>query len=110
MEITKNEQGFLFTTLNQEQKDLMIDIEIGRFSVTEQQIKKIAKMFNLSALTIDELRAVRNSVVRFLSDKKSEERNSKDCDWILYDQYTNNISGITAVIDNFMFALNPQSL
>ena len=110
MKITINEFGFPFAELTQEQKDMMTSLKVGKLFIEKEQIKEVQEKLNLIELDEIELRAMRNSVVEYLSDKKAEERNGKECNWDRFDQLSNNISGITAVIDQRMFQLNPQSV
>lgn len=76
----------------------LVEVEIGRFTVSKESCERIRKLLGLADLnTEEELRAVRNAVVRRMNSFRDEigEDNIKDL-WELQTQ----ISGITAVIDN----------
>jgi hypothetical protein len=76
----------------------LLDVEIGRYTVSQESFEKIRSLLGLADLnTEEELRAVRNAVVRRMNSVQDEigEDNFKDI-MALQTQ----ISGITAVIDN----------
>lgn len=76
----------------------LLDVEIGRYTVSQESFEKIRSLLGLADLnTEEELRAVRNAVVRRMNSIQDEigEDNFKDI-MALQTQ----ISGITAVIDN----------
>ena len=76
----------------------LLDVEIGKHTVSQESFEKIRSLLGLADLnTEEELRAVRNAVVRRISSIKDEigEDNFKDI-MALQTQ----ISGIVAVIDN----------
>lgn len=76
----------------------LLDVEIGRYTVSQESFEKIRSLLGLADLnTEEELRAVRNTVVRRMNSIQDEigEDNFKDI-MALQTQ----ISGITAVIDN----------
>ena len=76
----------------------LMDVSIDRFTVSKNSEDKIRTLLDLENLdTEEELRAVRNAVVRRLSDMQDRlGENNFDAVWHLQTQ----ISGITAVIDN----------
>ena len=76
----------------------LVEVEIGKFTVSKKSCERIRELLGLADLnTEEELRAVRNAVVRRMNSFRDEigEDNIKDL-WELQTQ----ISGITAVIDN----------
>ena len=90
-----------FAELTDEQKTFIERAQIGDMFVTSEQVDEIAETFALNGKSRDELRAIRNSVVRYLSDLTSIARmleNVKE-----YDRYHNALSGITAVIDHTIY-------
>lgn len=90
-----------FARLTDEQRTYMERAQIGDMFVTSEQVDEIAETFGLAGKSRDELRAIRNSVVRYLSDLTSIARmleNVKE-----YDRYHNALSGITTVIDHAIY-------
>ena len=90
-----------FAELTDEQRTYMERVQIGGMFVTSEQVDEIAETFGLAGKSRDELRAIRNSVVRYLSELTSIARmleNIKE-----YDRYHNALSGITTVIDHAIY-------
>lgn len=102
MEYYKNGK-FNCAELNYRQVKKLADMEIGLHVITKEDIDKVIEILNLDEINdVEELRAVRNSVVLYLGDYEEiygefDEKKSF--------QIMTNISGITAVIDDKMFRL-----
>lgn len=102
MEYYKNGK-FNCAELNYRQVKKLVNMEIGLHVITKEDIDKIIEILNLDEINdVEELRAVRNSVVLYLGDYEEiygefDEKKSF--------QIMTNISGITAVIDDKMFRL-----
>jgi hypothetical protein len=90
-----------FATLTTDQITYIENAGIGAFLVSKEQIDSIADVLDLAGKTVQELAAIRNSVVRHLADLSSAAREAGD--WKTFDQMHNNMSGITAVIDKYTF-------
>lgn len=90
-----------FATLTQENINFLKSLHIGEEFVSQDEVTEIEDAFDLKAKDEDELRSIRNSVVRFYADIKSEAR--KNYDWFTFDMMHNNMSGVTAVIDNILY-------
>lgn len=88
--------------LTAEQKSYLENAGIGDCIITGEQVKEAEEMLNLSGKSFEELYAIRNAVVRHLADIKTAAREAGD--WGLFDQMANNLSGITCVIDNAIYA------
>lgn len=65
---------------------------------TGEEMEAVDKALDLSELTIDNLRATRNSVVLFYHDRRLVEFDSKR-----YDDLLNAMMSVTAVIDHHIF-------
>lgn len=76
---------------------------------TGEEMEAVDKALDLSELTIDNLRATRNSVVVFYHNRKEEERELIDSDpqpancCKRYEDLTNAMMSVTAVIDHHIF-------
>lgn len=90
-----------FAKLTDEQKAYMERVQIGDMFVTPAQIDEIADTFALDGKTEDELRAIRNSVVKYFGAITSAARTCGS--WKSYDRAHNALSGITAVIDHALY-------
>ena len=90
-----------FADLTIEQLTYLVSANIDRHIVTYDQMREIEDMFDLRDRDTDRM-AVRNSVVDTLGVLASNARERGNFD--LYQQLQNNMSGITATIDNVMFA------
>ena len=94
----------------------LINVEIGKIFVSEESAEKIEKLLHLKdkARDIEGLRAIRNAVVDRIStlekkmanlDEHGERIPGKEINYDEMMKYSNKISGITAVIDKYMFCL-----
>jgi len=90
-----------FATLTTNQINYIENAGIGDFFVTNEQVETTASMLDLAGKTVQELTAIRNSVVRHLADLTSAAREAGDVK--SFNDLHNNMSGITAVIDNYIF-------
>lgn len=92
----------IFAELTKEQEQLLETIKIGDLFVLGDDIIEITKTFHLGSYTdSEELRKVRNAVVRFLDTKiEATYHDFETC-----KQYMNNLSGVTAVIDDRIWSL-----
>ena len=90
-----------FADLTIEQLTYLVSANIDRHIVTYDQMREIEDMFDLRDRDTDRM-AIRNSVVDTLGalTSKAIERGNIE----LYEQLQANMSGITATIDNVMFA------
>lgn len=90
-----------FASLTDQQKTYMERVQIGDFFVTRDQATEIEQTFELAGKTTDELTAIRNAVVRYLSELTGIARTCGNVK--SYSRYHNALSGITAVIDRQIF-------
>lgn len=99
---------FDFDTVNRA-FDELAEVEIGRYTVSPESMKKIEKILDLDNRDEDGLRAIRNAVVVLFGKKEREEANigedgyeipGKKVDYDKMMYWSTKISGITAVIDN----------
>lgn len=113
MKYTTDEMGrkFDFDTVNRVFDELS-EVEIGRYTVSPESMRKIEKILDLDSKDEDGLRAVRNAVVVLFGKKEREEANIGEDGYAIpgkkvdYDRmmfWSNKISGITAVIDEFLW-------
>lgn len=96
-----------FATLKPYQMTYLATAGIGDMFIMPAEIEECKRVLNLSGdMTEGELRAMRNAVVRYTSNLKANYRNEETGE--IYDAETyfaihNNMSGITAVIDNILW-------
>lgn len=90
-----------FANLTAEQKTYLENAGIGDCFITRDQIAQATEILGLAGKTREELRAIRNSVVRHLADIKTAAREAGD--WSLFDTMANNLSGITCAIDSLIY-------
>lgn len=76
----------------------IIALGIGRHIITEEQINKVVEMLGLEEMDRETLRATRNSVVKVLHEIERQQETFED-----EMKYFNAMSGITAVIDNYLY-------
>ena len=97
----------LFATLKNYQKVYLLEANIGSMIITGAQVKETERVLGLDDLeTENDLRAMRNAVVRFLANAKDEyfdEESGEFIDSKKYFQLNANMSGIVCVIDNKLF-------
>ena len=74
----------------------LIELEIGRHTITKEQIRKAQEILEIDGDTLDELRAKRNSVVKLLTKDRDDEKS-----W-------NTMSGVTFVIDSRIWDLGGE--
>ena len=74
---------------------------IKRHTIEYEQVLKIQELLKINSYkTIEELRAVRNSVVKLFSDKEDEQKTYEEA-----DRYHYAMSGCVMVIDSRMWDL-----
>lgn len=77
----------------------LIGVEVGQMIIEESSVKEVKRILELDGKTAEELTAIRNTVVKTLSEEFIEpliekENNRKAM------SYMTKLSGITAVIDH----------
>ena len=116
MAITRDEHGrvFDFDTVNKVFDELAA-VEIGKHTVSKESMDKINELLDLEHKVFDgpeALRAVRNAVVVLFGKKEREEANigedgyeipGKKVDYDKMMYWSTKISGITAVIDKYLY-------
>ena len=90
-----------FAELDGEQLTFIEQVRIDRAIVRRDQAEEIARALRLEGMTRDELTAVRNTVVKHLSDLASIARVCSNV--ISYNNYQNAMSGIVTVIDSYIY-------
>ena len=90
-----------FATITTDQMVKLQEVEINRFVISKESMDKVAEILELNGKDPKELTAVRNTIVKFYSDKADEAREAFD--WDEFDANHIRMSGITAVIDNILF-------
>lgn len=81
---------------------------IGEMIITAEQIQRVKEYLEIDKWSIDELRAIRNSVVKLFSQKYSAYRIQDKTDWLSYDKYHNAMSGTVMVIDSRIWDLSGE--
>lgn len=76
----------------------IIELGIGRCVITKEQINKVVEMLGLEEMDEETLRATRNSVVKVLGNEEDKQETFEE-----EMKYFNAMSGITAVIDNYIY-------
>ena len=95
-----------FAVLKSYQKVYLLNAGIEPVIIRGEQIDEACRVLNLEGLDEQGLRAMRNAVVRFLANAKDECRDEETGEFIdgaRFFQLSDNMSGITAVIDNIMW-------
>ena len=77
----------------------LIGIEVGQMIIEESSVKEVKRILELDGKTAEELTAIRNTVVKTLSEEFIEPLIEKE-DNIKAMSYMTKLSGITAVIDH----------
>lgn len=98
-----------YADLTDEQKEFLKQYKPANcYSTSEDEIKKIADALNLQSYTdVEELRTVRNAAVVVYSEYR---RSFEWEDPVKYYDIGYSLMSVTAVIDHFMFKLNPESV
>ena len=104
----KTINGMQFAELNPAQEALIENYEYNDRYVTINEIRFTEKALELYGKSIEELRAIRNSVVKYLSDRFDfyRERDAADCAM----RVRNNMSAVTCVIDNMIFYIDSAAI
>lgn len=89
-------------SLTDEQVDYIENAGIGDIIITGAQVKEAHRILNLDHKTRNQLTAIRNAIVKHLGDLTS--RAIAEHDVAAYTRYNNNLSGLTAVIDEMVFS------
>ena len=77
----------------------LIGIEVGQVIIEESSVKEVKRILELDGKTAEELTAIRNTVVKTLSEEFIEPLIEKE-DNRKAMSYMTKLSGITAVIDH----------
>mgnify|MGYP001775765898 CR=1 FL=1 len=77
----------------------LIGVEVGQMIIEESSVKEVKRILELDGKTAEELTAIRNTVVKTLSEEFIEPLIEKE-DNIKAMSYMTKLSGITAVIDH----------
>ena len=77
----------------------LIGVEVGQMIIEESSVKEVKRILELDGKTAEELTAIRNTVVKTLSEEFIEPLIEKE-DNIGAMGYMTKLSGITAVIDH----------
>lgn len=77
----------------------LIGVEVGQMIIEESSVKEVKRILELDGKTAEELTAIRNTVVKTLSEEFIEPLIEKD-DNRKAMSYMTKLSGITAVIDH----------
>ena len=80
--------------------ETIANLGIKRHFIEHEQIMKIKELLNIDKLDIEELRAVRNSVVKLFNEKEDEQKTNDEA-----DRYRFAMSGTVMVIDSRMWEL-----
>lgn len=77
----------------------LIEVEVGQLIIEESSVKEVKRILELDGKTAEELTAIRNTVVKTLSEEFIEPLIEKE-DNRKAMSYMTKLSGITAVIDH----------
>ena len=77
----------------------LIGVEVGQMIIEESSVKEVKRILELYGKTAEELTAIRNTVVKTLSEEFIEPLIEKE-DNRKAMSYMTKLSGITAVIDH----------
>ena len=77
----------------------LIGVEVGQVIIEESSVKEVKRILELDGKTAEELTAIRNTVVKTLSEEFIEPLIEKE-DNREAMSYMTKLSGITAVIDH----------
>lgn len=77
----------------------LIEVEVGQMIIEESSVKEVKRILELDGKTAEELTAIRNTVVKTLSEEFIEPLIEKE-DNRKAMSYMTKLSGITAVIDH----------
>ena len=93
--------------------DELLQVEIGKVFVSNEAVEKIAELLHLEDCETEEsLRAIRNAVVVRIAaiekakanlDENGNEIPGKKVNYDEMMKYSNKISGITSVIDSYLW-------
>lgn len=90
-----------FANIEQEVMTKVLDVEIDLVFVSNESARQIVDILELNDKDEDELRAIRNTMVRTISDMEQEAIDNNDKD--LFFELSTKMSGITCVIDNMIW-------
>lgn len=80
--------------------ETIANLGIKRHFIEHEQIMKIKELLSIDELDIEELRAVRNSVVKLFNEREDEQKTYDEA-----DRYRFAMSGTVMVIDSRMWDL-----
>lgn len=109
--------NFKYAKLTESQLIFLVDYTpANRHFTSNEEVDKVAEVLNLKSFTdTEDMRAVRNSVVRFYSKIQKNEMvidENGDISNLTskFDDYQQAMMSVTAVIDHFMYKINRYSV
>lgn len=90
-----------FANIENEVINNVMNVEIDEFFITNESIKQIRNILNLDGKSVDELRAIRNTIVRTIAEMRDRafEENNYEC----FRNLSTKMSGITCAIDGVIW-------
>lgn len=76
----------------------LMNVEVGDVVISGESIKEVERILDLDGKSVDELRAVRNTVVKTVNEEILTPLEEK-CEWGKMREYMTKLSGITGAID-----------
>lgn len=82
----------------------LMEVKIDKYTISKESMNKISEILSLEEKDAEQLIAIRNGLVKVFSDVLAEAREGND--WELFDKIRPYATGITAVIDSKLFAMD----
>ena len=97
------DNGIKFAKISASDFGYLLTIEIGDMFIKPHQIREVRQCLKLMNKDMEELQAIRNSVVRYFGRLTSEAREMGDVDF--YNAAHDTMSGVTSVIDELIYQM-----
>lgn len=98
--------GMRFAGIKSEVFNKVMDVEIDEVFISNESIRQIVNILELEGKDEDELRSIRNTIVRIIADMEEQAISCKD--ERLFRELSTKMSGITCVIDNMIWKIGGE--
>lgn len=95
--------GIQFAELKPWEVCYIENLEVDQFIITGDQVREAKSVLQLNGMDEKQLNAMRNSIVKHLSELSTAAR--VEGDWAKFDKFHSNMSALTAVIDNMLYCI-----
>ena len=81
----------------------LMEVKVNKFTISKESMNEVKNILKLEGKDVDELMAIRNTIVKIFDDMAHDAREEND--YNTFDKVRIHMSSIVAVIDNKLFEM-----